>query len=670
MATATDTGRPATQAQAASINPPAPEVAQPRWLAWLLATLLVLLTIAFYWPALHNDFIWDDDAHLTNNPHLRGWAGLVSLWTTSAARICPLVQTSFWVQRALWGLVPWPYHLVNILMHAASGVALWQALRALKVRGAWLGAALWVLHPVGVESVAWITELKNTQSAFFYLLSIWFFVQWCQAVVQRPPEESWAAEKFYWLALLCGVLAMTSKSSTVILPLALGLCAWWVEGRWGWRMAARLGPFFVCSALAGALSVWTQRLEGTLGPEYARSGPERLVTAGKVVWFYLGKLIWPHPLVFVYPRWEIDASHAGSYLPLAAVGVTTVVLWLKRQGWGRPGLFAWVYFLIALLPVLGLVNHVFLRYSFVGDHFQYLASMGPLALAAAGLSAGLDSVAKGNRFVKPVVWTMLAVVLGGLTWERTYAYRDNVTLWRDTVARNPASWMAHDNLGYALGSNGQTEEAIHEFQQAIRLKPGQADFHNNLGIAFYRKGQMDEAIGQYLAALRLNPDYTEAHYNLGIALGLKGQTDGAIHEFQETIRRNPDHAEAHFNLGVAFGLTGQTDQTIREFQEVIRRNPDYAGAHYNLGVAYFKKGRMDEAIRQYQETLRLKPDNAEAHYNLGLALGMKGQTDQTIRHLEEALRLKPDFAAARESLAAVLATRATPPKQPDGSKEP
>jgi hypothetical protein len=300
----------------------------------LMAGLLVLLTLVSYWPALHFGFILDDDEHLTRNPHLSDLAGLVSLWTTPAARVCPLVLTSFWVQRALWGLAPWPYHLVNILMHAAGGLVLWQVLRALKVRGAWLGAALWVLHPVAVESVAWITELKNTQSGLFYLPPIWFFVKWRQAVFHRPREERWAVERFYALALLWGLLAMASKSSTVILPLVLGLRAWWLEGHVGWRTGVRLVPFFLFSAAAGAVSLWTQRLEGALDPDYARSVLERLLVAGKVVWFYLGKLAWPHPLVFIYTRWDIDPSRAASYLPLAAAGGHFVGIVVEAQGLG------------------------------------------------------------------------------------------------------------------------------------------------------------------------------------------------------------------------------------------------------------------------------------------------------------------------------------------------
>ena len=520
--------KPVTKAKPAPRPASAPVTARSRFPGRLTPVLIGVLSIALmlllYLPAVRGGYIWDDAEHLTQNPNMIGLAGLKSIWTSAAARICPLVLTSFWVQHALWGFNPWPYHLVTLLMHAAGGLVLWQVLRSLNVRGAWLGAALWTLHPVQVESAAWITELKNTQSGLFFLLTIWFFVQWRQRAGLREKGGP-TVEKFYALALLCGVLAMASKSSTVVLPLVLGLCAWWVEGRWRWHNAVRLAPFFLFSAMASAVSMWTQKLEGAGGAEYVRTGLERLVTVGQVVWFYLGKLLWPHPLIFVYPRWEMDASRAGSYLPVAAVGLVLGVLWLKRRTrWGRPLWLAFAYFLVALLPVLGLLDHYFLRYSFVGDHFQYLASMGPLALAGAGLSVALDFMAKGSRLVKPVCCGMLLAVLGALTWERTFVFRDNETLWRDTLGKNPACWMAHINFGAALVDKGQIDEAIRLFQEAIRLKPDYADAHNNLGVAFAKKGQIDKAIRLFQEAIRLKPDHADALNNLAKALELKGKS--------------------------------------------------------------------------------------------------------------------------------------------------
>jgi hypothetical protein len=259
---------------------------------------------------------------------------LKEIWTTRAADICPLTLTTFWAEHALWGLNPLPYHLLNVLLHGACAVLLWRVLRRLRVPGAWLGAAIWALHPVAVESVAWITEMKNTESGLFFLLSILFFVRWLRAkYLDGRTEGSWN----YALTLLFAALAMASKSSTVILPVVLCLCAWWMEGRWHWRNVARVLPIFLMSIAASALSIWTlgSQLSKAPAPQWVRTWPERLATAGDAIWFYLGKLLWPHPLTTIYPHWQIDAMQRVSYLSLLAVIIILSILWLKRERWSR-----------------------------------------------------------------------------------------------------------------------------------------------------------------------------------------------------------------------------------------------------------------------------------------------------------------------------------------------
>lgn len=341
---------------------------------WLRGALLIGAVLLAYWPVLHAGFIWDDDKHLTQNPCIAGPLGFAGIWTTAEATYYPLVLTTFWVEHALWGFEPAPYHLVNVLVHAGCAVVLWLVLARLRVPGAWLGAALWALHPVQVESVAWVTEMKNTQSGFFCLLAILFFLKW------RESRGGWR----YALALLFAASAVLSKSSTVMLPVVLGLCWWWEDERWRWRHAAPLAPFLFISAAASVWTIWEQKFHaGALGTDWALTWPQRLIIAGRDVWFYLGKLAWPHPLVFIYPRWQIEASDPLAYVPaLAAAGALAYIGW-HRNGRTRSLFFASTYFAISLFPVLGFFNVYYFRFSFVADHFQYLASMGPLALAGA-----------------------------------------------------------------------------------------------------------------------------------------------------------------------------------------------------------------------------------------------------------------------------------------------
>lgn len=263
-----------------------------RWLSrreWIFALLLVAAIVVAYLNVRHAGFIWDDEQHLTKNPSIVGSLGFKNIWLTSAATYYPLTLTTFWIQHAIWGLNPVPYHVVNVLVHAACALLLWRVLARLHVRGAWFGAALWALHPVQVESVAWITELKNTQSCFFYLLSILFFLRWREA---RNLGSRKAISLRYTLAVFCALLAILSKSSTVMLPIVLGLCVWWMDGGWRWRDCVSLIPFFLLSVSAAGWTIWEQEFHsGAIGTEWAQTWPERFIIAGLNVWFYLGKLL-------------------------------------------------------------------------------------------------------------------------------------------------------------------------------------------------------------------------------------------------------------------------------------------------------------------------------------------------------------------------------------------
>ena len=512
---------------------------------------------------------------------------------------------------------------------------------------------MWALHPVEVETVAWIFEMKNTESGLFFLLSILFFVRWLKT---SGPDGRIGGGWNYGLTLLFAALAMASKSSTVILPGVLCLCAWWVKGRWQWLNLARVTPIFLMSAAASALSIWTQgqHVATVTDPQWARSWPERLVAAGDAVWFYLGKLLWPHPLITVYPRWEIDASQLLSYLPLLAVITVLYILWVKRKSWSRPWFFVFAYFLVALLPALGLVDNTIFRYSLVFDHFQYLASMGPLALAGVGMARLADFAIPKRPWLQSALGAGLLLALGFLSWQRTWAYESEETLWTDTLARNPKCWLAYNNLGFALFNKGRVDKAIDLYRKALKINPKDGASHNNLGVALFSKGQVDEAIDQYQAALKINPNDDVSRNDLGLALVKKGQVDAAIEQYQKALDINHNYAEAHFNLGVALSQKGESGEAISQFQEALEINPVYAEAHHNLGRELLQKGRLDEALAQFQMALEIKPDYAEAHDNLAWALLQKGLVDEAITQFQMALQINPNDAEAHYQLGNAL----------------
>lgn len=621
---------------------------------WLPGLALLAMTLIAYGRVLHAGFIWDDEMHVTQNPAIVGPLGLADIWTSRAARYFPLTLTTFWVEHALWGLKPLPYHLVNVLVHGSCAILLWRALRGMRVRGAWLGAALWALHPVQAETVAWITELKNTQSCLFYLLAVIFFVRWLRAEGQDSPgSRPWD----YALVLASAAMAMASKSSTVVLPLVLCACAWWMSGRWRWRYLTALLPVFLMSIASSALSLWTQHLEGANDPAWARALPERIAVAGNVAWFYIGKLLWPSPLVFIYPRWHVDWTHAAAYLPSAAACAALAILWLNRGGRLRPVFFSFVYYLLALLPVLGLADQYFWRYSFVGDHFQYLASIGPLALAGAAITTALRNPRKGMPVLAPLCCGALLAALAVMTARECPKYHDSESLWRSTIAANPGAWMAHNNLGAVLMHSGRVDEAVEHFRRSLELQPGNAAAHANLADALFRVGRTDEALMHFGKALELDPGNIATETDLGVALLQLGRIEEAISHLQRALGTNPGFAKARSNLGTAYLQEGRADEAAAQFNEALAADPGNFATITDLGTAYVQKGQMEKAEAEFERALQINPDFASALTNLGNVLQLRGRIDEAVARYERALRVEPNSAVTHNNLANALLKR-------------
>jgi tetratricopeptide (TPR) repeat protein len=622
---------------------------------WIFGLGLVLAVIVAYQPAWHAGFIWDDDYYVTGNKLLSAPDGLRRIWFSfdSPSQYFPLVYTVFRMEYALWGLNPTGYHWVNILLHATNALLVWRLLRRLDLSGAWLGAALWALHPVQVESVAWITELKNVLMCFFFLLTLLAWI----GFVGEQSRRRW---NFYALALVFYALALFSKTTACTLPAAL-LLILWLKGRpINRQRLAQIVPFIMLGIGMGLLTVWIERYHiGTRGEFFAMGVMERILVASRAVWFYAGKLFWPVNLTFSYPRWAISASDPLAYLWLVVTVGFGAAIYYARRYVGRSVGVAALFFISTLSPILGFIMLYTFNYSFVADHYQYIASLGPITLVTAGIVGLANSLKRRNPWLERALWVGLLLALGTLSWRQARVYRSVETLWTDTLQKNPNCRMAHNNLGTALLKKGSVDEAISHFQKALEIKADRAadraEAHYNLGSALFQKGSVDEAIVHYQMALQIKPDYALAHINLGTALLKKGSVDEAIVHYQMALQIKPDSALAHINLGNVLLQKGSVDEAIAHFQNALQINPDNTEAHNGLGSALLQKGSVDEAITHFQKALQIKPNNAEAHYNLGNILLKKGSVDEAIVHYQTALQLKPNNLAAQNSLAWVLA---------------
>ena len=613
---------------------------------WLKGLSLLIAVIVAYQPVWQGKPIWDDDAHLTP-PGLRSPQGLARIWIEPGVtqQYYPLVHSIFWVEYKLWGDTTLGYHLINISLHAFSALLLWKILRRLQVPGAYLAAAIFALHPVGVESVAWISEIKNTLSGAFYLGA-------ALAYLRFDRTRNW---KFYFVTLGLFLLGLMSKTVIASLPAALLMVFWWQRGKLsGKQDVLPLIPFFVVGIGTGLLTAWVEwKFVGARGSEYDFTFIARVLIAGRVIWFYLGKLIWPADLIFIYPRWHVSQTVWWQYLFPFMVLLVSVLLWLLSRR-NRAPLAAWLFFLGTLFPALGFFNVYPFCYSFVADHFQYLASIGPIALAAAGIAIFFHSLMNKRQFLEPIVCGTLLLVLGVLSWRQSGMYTNIETLWRTTIARNPDCWLANNNLGGYLYNKGNIKEAIEHYQRAIQIDPNYAEAQNNLGAALAAEGRFDEAIENYHKAIQIRPNFAYALNNLGMALAARGRFDDAIENYRKAIQISPNFADALDNLGAALTVKGKSDEALGYYRQALAIDPNFAGAQNNLGILLAKQGQITEAIEYYQKAIELNPARAEFYYNLGNLLATQNRTAEAVEQFQKALEVEPDNAKVHYNLANIF----------------
>lgn len=522
-----------TSARLAGVTPRA----RPTNLLLILA--LAVVTALAYTPVLRAGFVWDDDFMVTQNPRLRSWQGLSEIWFSPGATLqyYPMTFTAWWVQYQLWGLAPLGYHVVNVLLHAANSAVLWLVLRRLGIAGAWMAAAVFAVHPVHVESVAWISELKNVLSGFLYLLAALAYLTW--ALGER------AAPHLYALALLCCAGALLSKTVTCTLPVALFLIVWWRRGRLVPSDVVALLPFVVVSGAAALHAAWLERhYVGAAGDEWVLTFADRCLIAGRALWFYAAKIVWPANLSFIYERWTLDPQDWRQWVfPVSAVAALGTLAALRR--WSA--LVAVLFFVVTVSPALGFVDFYPMRFSFVADHFQYLASIGLITLL-------VSLVAVGSGRLPPVArCALIALVVASLAHvaaRQARVYETAETLWRATIAQSPSAWMAHNNLGLVLYESGRLPEAEDSFRTTLRLRPGYPEAIYNLGNVLAGRGLLREAAEQYEAALRIDDRFARVHNNLGNVRVLLGEVEEGRRHYERALALDPDYADARRNLAI------------------------------------------------------------------------------------------------------------------------
>ncbi len=591
------------------------------WSGWLPPAALVLLVLLVYWPTLANGFVWDDDSYVTQNDTLRSAHGLWRIWfePLSIPQYYPLVHTTFWLEHHLWGDAPAGYHAANIALHSASVLLLWILLARLRVPGAWLAAALFAVHPVEVETVAWITERKNLLSLALALGSLQAYFCFASlastetGTAATPAGHQW---RWYTLSLARLLVALLSKTVVATLPAVVLVIYWWKRGRITAHDVSPLLPFLALGVGLGLATVWIEKKHvGALGQEWIFTPVERLLIAGRALWFYGAKLAWPEPLIFFYRRWPIDPHAGWQYLFPSGALAAGVGLWLARRRVGRGPLAAVLIFAGVLVPALGFFDVYPFRYSFVADHFQYHASVALLTLAAAGMVLLVGRSPRAQWLISLGAILPLAVVAR----DRTHAFADLVTLHENTLALNPTAWNAAVSLGDRLNSEGQYAAAGAQYQRAAKIvqtllrgQPSAAPLTANLaacyvsvGLAFYRDRKWDEANAYFEKALAIR---------------------------QELIRDYPDAAE---------------------YQDAL------AWSHADIALTNLEAGRPAAAIEPYRKAIAIRerraeervPKNADRHQlafnyaGLGAALRDTGQPIDGERWLRKATDLREQLVS-------------------------
>lgn len=597
------------------------------------AACLAAVTLAIYWPAMRGGWLWDDRLEIGNNPLLRDPAGWWKAWAFPGGMdYFPLKDTLQWIEWHLWAADRAGYHAVNVILHVCSALLLWRLLARLGVATAWLGGLIFAVHPVAVESVAWISEFKNAVALPPLLAALGAFMDW----------DSRRSKRAYAWSVLWFAAAMLCKSTAVMFPVFLAVFGWWRRGRLRRSDLAALAPFVAVSAALGLATLrfqWSRAIGAAGLPVGAAAS---WTQAGWSLLASLRSLLWPSNLAPVYG--PIRVALPG-WTPWLLIAAAAGLCWAFRRGWGRHALLCLAWVLLNLLPVAGLVPMAYMRVSPRADHLAYLS----LAGMAGGAAAIFGTLWKGSAggapgIVRGALACVAAACVAALAFEsRGYAaaFRDEHALWSLGAARSPNAWLARSNWGRVLLEENRPDLALAELEAAARLEPDSAEVRANLGDALERCGRREDALAQFRASVAIEPGFEGGHYDLGRFLLESGRTPEAEAELRIAVRLNPGHAQAHNNLGLALARLGRLSEAVGEYRAALALAPDLPEARLNLGNACFSLGRVDEAVAQYREAIRRRPNYAAAHRNLGVVLQSLGRYSEAQTEFAAAARFSP-----------------------------
>ena len=627
---------------------PDPLPQPPRWSGNEVIAALVLAAMVFasYVPAILGGFVWDDSV-FTDEPLVREWNGIWRIWSSpgeikNEGHYWPLVYSSFWLEHKLWGFTPIGYHVVNVLLHGLICLLLWRLMLALAVPGAWLIAAVFAVHPLHVESVAWVIERKDLLSGLFYLAAIWVWLRFMN-------DPKWGR---YLLALGLFAAAMLSKSIAVTLPVALAILLWWKKGGLTWMDARRLAPFFGIAAFIALADLQFYQGREEVSLDY--SLVERLLIASRALWFYVGKLAWPTDLAVIYPLWDVRAGSLVAWAWPVAAFALGAGLWLCRHRIGRGPLVGISYFAVTLAPVLGFVDYGYMQFAFVADRYQYLAGIGVIAVVVGAAVFGADKVPAKFRTALLCAAAIILALLAGLTWRHAGIYRDPVTFFSHIVSLNPQARDAHLNLCGELIEVGRFQESLDACRIANDQRPEIPSVHVNTGLALIRLGRYDEAGRSLRRALEIDPDHKVALHNTGVFFMQRGNYLQAVAKYRETLAIDPDYVMAHGGLGEALFALERYEEAMLAATRALDLDPEdrFRGAlHRLLGRSNRALGRFEMAESEFRRAMDLEPQDAAPLFELSRLRREQKRLEEADDYLRRARALLPSEASALQRVA-------------------